>query len=132
MLHKRTREAKVALRRPTHLLDVLDALDDIVAFHRLLDGVGVAQDAQVLLQCLLHQAGRQSGEVGQLPQHLQDLSAGIKKTLGRCKQVSPNPREATETHLPSGSLGAGLPADPPDQTEQLLPHTVAFDLPALQ
>ena len=56
-----------------HLLDVLDALDDVAAFDRLLDGVGVAQDAQVFLGGLLDQAGGQSGQVGQLPQHLQHL-----------------------------------------------------------
>ena len=35
------------------------------------------------------------------------------------------------THLSSCSFGASLSADPPDQTEQLLPHTVTLNLPAL-
>lgn len=70
----KTGEVSPPFQRPSsHLLNVLNALDDVVAFHRLFHSVGVAQDAQVLLQGLLHQAGGQRGEVGQLPQHLQYL-----------------------------------------------------------
>lgn len=48
---------KQLVARPSHLLYVLNTFNDVAAFHRLLDGVGVAQDPQVLLQRLLDQTG---------------------------------------------------------------------------
>lgn len=77
---------------PTHLLYVLNALDDVIALHRLLDGISVAQDPQVLLQRLLNQAGGQGGEVGQLPQHLQHLGNTLTSP-------QPNPEQICSSDL---------------------------------
>ena len=57
----------------SHLLNVLNALDDVTPLDGLLDSVSVAQDPQVLLRRLLNQTGGQGGEVGQLPQNFQHL-----------------------------------------------------------
>lgn len=77
---------------PTHLLNVLNALDDVIALHRLLDGISVAQDPQVLLQGLLNQASGQGGEVGQLPQHLQHLGNTLTSP-------QPNPEQICSSDL---------------------------------
>lgn len=63
----------------SHLLDILDALDDVVPLNSFFDGVSIAQDGQVLFQSLLDQSGWKGGQMGQVPQHLQHLiSSQIK------------------------------------------------------
>lgn len=62
-----------------YLFNILNTFNDVVAFHRLLDSIGVTQNPQVLLQRLLNETGRQGGEVSQLPQHLQHLNRHTQK-----------------------------------------------------
>lgn len=120
-----------------HLLNVFDAFNDVTAFHGLLDSVSVAQNSQVLLQSLLNQTGRQGGEVSQFPQHLQhlDICTGNQDDSDFTVTTKPDELSVTPTglatYLSSCRFGASLSADPPDQTEELLPHAIAFNLPAL-
>lgn len=115
----------------SHLLNVFNTFNDVAAFHSLFNSISITQNPQVFNQRLLNQTGREGGEMSQIPQHLQHLI--MIHNIGLV-HVGPlfDRTGFVSTNLSSCSFRASFSANPPDQTEQLLPHAVALDLPALK